>query len=91
MAIPFDLNELLVEDEDNQQVGDADELDEGFQVVQDVNELDEDFQEPDDANELGLNDVLLENGNGNMFHAIFGKIFFVSTLMFYASFGQILI
>jgi hypothetical protein len=48
MVIPFDLNELPLD------------------------ELDEDFQEPDDANELGLNDVLLENGNGNVFHAIFG-------------------
>ncbi|KAG8094886.1 hypothetical protein GUJ93_ZPchr0012g20195 [Zizania palustris] len=55
MAIPFDLNELPVEDEDNQQVGDADELDEGFQVLQDADELDEDFQEPEDANELGRN------------------------------------
>ena len=53
MAIPFDLNELPVEDEDSQRVEDADELDEDFRQVEDVDELDDD-------------DLPVENGNGNV-------------------------
>ena len=53
MAIPFDLNELPVEDEDSQRVEDADELDEDFRQVEDVDELDDD-------------DLPMENGNDNV-------------------------
>nr|TKW15461.1 hypothetical protein SEVIR_5G238033v2 [Setaria viridis] len=61
MAIPFDLNELPVEDEDSQRVEAADELDDDFQQVEDADELDEDFRQVEDVDEL--DDLPVENGN----------------------------
>jgi hypothetical protein len=64
LAIPFDLNELPVEDEDSQRMEDADELDDDFQQVEDADELDVNDLQVDD--ELDEDDLPVKNGNGNV-------------------------
>jgi hypothetical protein len=79
LIIPFDLNELPVEEEDSQRVEDADELDDNFQRVEDADELDDDDLPVEDTDELDVdiddlpvddeldeNDLPVKNGNSNL-------------------------